>query len=30
MARKALDDLGTGGLISAHNLVQIFGVEAAG
>ena len=30
MPLKALDDLGTGGLIGAHHLPQIFGIELAG
>ena len=30
MPVKALDDLGTGGLVGAHHLPQIFGIELAG
>src|SRR5262249_56950634 len=30
MPLKALDDLGTGSLVSTYHLTQVFGVEAAG
>ena len=30
MPLKALDDLGTGGLLGTHHLPQIFGIELAG